>query len=391
VLKAIRKIGVPFVVLFFIYLLNPYGLNIYVGYLIAALILLQKDFLVRNVDVGFWLLFVFSIIYAAFFSFDPKAGNQYIVIYAIVPGAFYLLGKFFTEKLKSNQVNLIILLLISAVIFSISAVLSVFTDILQNGYNVVDRNLPNYWTGNIVPATIMGSYLTLIMALPALLVPHIKKLPMVGRILLLVYYAIAMACILRIGSRTQISISLITLLVSLFYVMPRQSYRRNLFMFLLFFMGIFYIMNTVSFDLDQDWLSAFANRMEDSQDLASGGGRTDRWIKSMEYLFTKPLGWSEHEFGHAHNLWFDVLRIGGFLSFFFLFFFTTNSYLTVYKAIKKKKEAYAFNNQVMIYTLAFSLVFMVEPILEGMFDFFAFFCFFIGVVKKYSTDNPVIK
>jgi len=62
-----------------------------------------------------------------------------------------------------------------------------------------------------------------------------------------------------------------------------------------------------------------------------------------------------------------------------------------YKAIKKKKEAYAFNNQVMIYTLAFSLVFMVEPILEGMFDFFAFFCFFIGVVKKYSTDNPVIK
>ena len=111
----------------------------------------------------------------------------------------------------------------------------------------------------------------------------------------------------------------------------------------------------------------------------------------MEYLFTKPLGWSEHEFGHAHNLWFDVLRIGGFLSFFFLFFFTTNSYLIVYKAIKKKKEAYAFNNQVMIYTLAFSLVFMVEPILEGMFDFFAFFCFFIGVVKKYSTDNPVIK
>ena len=154
---------------------------------------------------------------------------------------------------------------------------------------------------------------------------------------------------------------------------------------------VFYIMNTVSFDLDQDWLSAFANRMEDSKDLASGGGRTDRWIKSMENLFTKPLGWSEHEFGHAHNLWFDVLRIGGFLSFFSLIFFTTNAYLTVFKAMRKNKTAYAFNNQIAVYTLGFSMVFMVEPILEGMFDFFAFFCFFIGVVKKYNTDYPVIE
>ena len=389
--KEIKKIGIPFVALLFIYLLNPYGLNIYVGYLMVALMFLQKDFLVKNVDMGFLLLLIFSLTYAAFFSFDPKAGKQYILIYALVPPTFYLLGKFFAGKLEANKNHLILLLLLAGVVFSISAVLSVFTDILQNGYNIVERNLPNYWTGNIVPATIMGSYFTILMTLPAVLIPHINKLSLVLRILLLVLYAVAMACILRIGSRTQISISLIALFFSLVYVMPRQSFRRNLFMFLLFFLGAFYVMNTVSFDLDQDWLSAFANRMENTEDVASGGGRTDRWVKSMENLLEKPMGWSEHEFGHAHNLWFDVLRIGGFLSFFFLIFFTTNAYRTVIRAIRKDKGAYALNNQIMIYTLAFSLVFMVEPILEGMFDFFAFFCFFIGVVKKYSTaDNPVI-
>lgn len=389
--KEIRKIGIPFVVLLFIYLLNPFGLNIYVGYLLAGLILLQKDFLAKNVDKEFLSLLLFSLTYAAFFSFEPKAGTQYIIIYAIMPVTFYFLGKFFAEKLRCNRNYLILLLLLTGVVFSISAVISVFTDILQNGYNVVDRNLPNYWTGNIVPATIMGSYFTILMTLPAVLVPKIHKLSWFYRILLLVLYAVAIACILRIGSRTQISISLITLFISLVYVIPRQSFRRNLFMFLLFFLGIFYIVNTVSFDLDQDWLSAFANRMEDSRDVTSGGGRTDRWVKSMENLFEKPLGWSEHEFGHAHNLWFDVLRIGGFLSFFFLIFFTTNAYLTVFKAIRKDKVAYALNNQIMVYTFAFSMVFMVEPILEGMFDFFAFFCFFIGVVKKYSSaDYPVI-
>lgn len=390
--KEIKKIGIPFVALLFIYLLNPYGLNIYVGYLLAGLLLLQRDFLVKNMDVGFLLLMIFSLTYAAFFSFDPKAGKQYILIYALVPGTFYLLGKFFAERLQGKGNHLILLLLLTGVVFSISAVLSVFTDILQNGYNIVERNLPNYWTGNIVPATIMGSYFTILMTFPAVLIPRINKLSLLLRILLLVLYAVAMACILRIGSRTQISISLITLFFSLLYVMPRQSFRRNLFMFLLFFLGTFYIMNTVSFDLDQDWLSAFANRMENTEDMASGGGRTDRWVKSMENLFDKPMGWSEHEFGHAHNLWFDVLRIGGFLSFFFLIFFTTNAYRAVIKAVKKDREAYALNNQIMVYTLGFSLVFMVEPILEGMFDFFAFFCFFIGVVKKYSTtDNPVIE
>tara|TARA_R110002012_G_scaffold74542_3_gene188943 strand:- start:219 stop:1394 length:1176 start_codon:yes stop_codon:yes gene_type:complete len=390
VLKAIRKIGVPFVALFFIYLLNPYGLNIYVGYLIAALIFLQRDFLIKNVDVGFWLLFVFSVIYAAFFSFDPIAGNQYIVIYAIVPGAFYLLGKYFVRKFSQDTDKIFFILLISSVVFSSTGVLSVGSVISDSGFVEVDRNLPNFWTGQITPATKMGAFFTLIMCIPALIIARTVKVNLTAKVLLLGLFAISVLCVLRIGSRTQLGVFIITFLVSLFYLIPRQKFKRNIVIFSIIFLLIFYVSTKVSFDLDQDWLAAYANRMEDSQDLASGGGRTDRWIKSMEYLFTKPLGWSEDEFGHAHNLWFDVLRIGGFISFFSLIFFTIYSFKTVYIAILKNKEKISFNNQLIVYTLAFTLVFTVEPILEGTFDFFAFFCFFIGVVKKYSADNPVI-
>lgn len=391
-LKEIKKIGIPFVALLVLYLLNPYGLNIYIGYLLAGLIILQKGFLVKNIDLGFLLLFMFSLTYAAFFSFEPKAGSQYIIIYAIMPGTLYLLGMYFADKIEGNRANLVLLLLCAGCVFSISAILSVFTDILQNGYNVVDRNLPNYWTGQIIPATIMGAYFTIVMTIPALLIPEVKKLPFIMKIAFLLVYLVSIACVLRIGSRTQLSISVITLLISLFYVMPRQSFKRNFFMFSLFALIIFFVANTVSFDLDQDWLSAFAGRMEDGggEDIASGGGRTERWAKSLENLFEKPLGWSEDEFGHAHNLWFDVLRIGGFLSFFLLISFTTNAFLSVWKAIKKNRLAYALNNLIIVYTLSICMVFMVEPILEGMFDFFAFFCFFIGVVKKYIADYPVI-
>lgn len=394
VVKEIQKIGIPLLGLVLMYLVNPFGLAVYIGYVLAVLALLKRDFLTRNLDLGFLLLLLFSFTYAAFFSFEPKAGNQYIVIYAIMPCTFYVLGKYFAQQIMGkNLAPLFYMLLITGLAFSFTAILSVFMDILQNGYNVIDRNLPSFWTGQIILATIMGAHFAIVMTIPALLIPRIKYMPILLKAGLLVVYGISIACVLRIGSRTQLSISIITLLASLFYVMPRQSFRRNLFMFSLFAGIVFFVISTVSFDLDQDWLSAFAGRMEDngSEDLASGGGRTDRWAKSLENLFEKPLGWSEAEFGHSHNLWFDVLRIGGFLSFFLLIAFTTNAYLSILRAIKKNKKAYFINNQIIVYTLAFTMVFMVEPILEGMFDLFAFFCFFVGAVKKYSTDYPVIK
>ncbi|WP_228237525.1 O-antigen ligase family protein [Allomuricauda sp. M10] len=390
-IKEIRKIGIPFLGLFLLYLLNPLGLNIYIGYLLVPLVVIQRGFLIRNLDFSFFVLLLFSLTYAAYFSFEPKAGNQYIVIYAVVPPIFYLLGKFFASKLAGNTKSLFYLLLFVGIIFSISAILSVFTDILRNGYAVVERNLPNFWTGNIVPATIMGSYFSLIMTIPALLIPRVKGLSLILRIVLLLVYVVTVACVLRIGSRTQLGISMIALLLSLIYIMPRQSFKRNFVMFLVFFLGVFYLSTKINFDLDQDWLSAYANRMEDSGDFASGGGRTDRWAKSLENLFDKPLGWSEDEFGHAHNLWFDVLRIGGVLSFFLLIIFTTGAYITIWKAVRKNATNYFLNNQIIVYALAFTTVFTLEPILEGMFDFFAFFCFFAGVAKSYYTDYPLIE
>ncbi|WP_222983935.1 hypothetical protein [Flagellimonas meishanensis] len=386
-----QRIGVPYVGLVFLYLLNPYGLHIYLGYLLIGLLILKKDFLTRNLDTIFLVLLLFSITFAAFFSFEPKAGKQYILVYALVPSALYLMGKYFAEKLEGNRNHLFFLLLFAGCLFAVTPILSVFFDILRNGYGVVDRNLPSFWTGQVILATIMGSHFAIVMTIPGLLIPKVKNLRLIYRLALLGIFAISVACVLRIGSRTQLSIFFITFLTALIYVMPRQSFRRNLFMFMMFFLLVFYAINTISFDLDQDWLSAFANRMEDGQDFASGGGRTDRWMKSLENLFEKPLGWSEHEFGHSHNLWFDVLRVGGFLSFFLLIFFTTSSYISVFKSVIKNKKAYALNNQIIIYTLAFTMVFMVEPIMEGMFNLFAFFCFFVGVVKKYGADNPVIE
>ena len=139
-------------------------------------------------------------------------------------------------------------------------------------------------------------------------------------------------------------------------------------------------------------MTSYASRMDDKKyGAATAGGRTERWEKSLVNLVEKPLGWKLEEFGYSHNLWLDVLRVGGFISFFLLIAFTIRSLLQSKRAISVDSKNTALNNLIVIYTLAFYLQFFVEPIFEGSFHLMVIFCFFQGVVngyrQKYSQEG----
>lgn len=384
----LKKLNLLFVGLIVLYVINPYGTNIYTGYLVTVFILVQKGFLLKNLDKNFLTLILLSVTYAIFFSLNPKSGQQYIIIYAIIPWTLYLCGKYSVTKIGDNPLHLFYLLIITGILLSFSSFISVLTNILDVGFSEVDRNLPNFWTGATVSATIMGSYYVLIMCFPALLIAGKNKLNNILKTTLIILFIITVICSLRIGSRTQLGVFILCLVISLAYLIPKQTLRRNLAMLFFLILVIALTITQIDFDLDSDFLSAFAGRMQENGagDIASGGGRTERWIKSAENIIKKPLGWDESEFGHAHNMWFDVLRIAGIIPFILLIIFTSNSFFDVLKSVRKNKSALAFNNQIIIYFFSFMMVFMVEPIFEGMFDLFAVFCFFVGVVNKYKTS-----
>ncbi|MEP3209503.1 MAG: hypothetical protein ABJN95_09960 [Maribacter sp.] len=386
----IKNIGLLISLLLFLYLLNPYSINFLFGYLLVVIVISKKTFLLKNVDKNFLLLLVFSFTYAMFYAFKPSGGFQYVFVYALFPSSFYLLGKYIFIKLEQDSSSIYYFLFLLGAVYSLTPLISVLLNIAEGGFGQIDRSLPLFWDGRILTATIMGSFFAFNMCIPALLI--VKKS---GRNIFftagaVLVFLLSLACVLRIGSRTQLAVFLITLLCSLVYIMPRQSIRRNLVIFALFFGTLSYIISNVSFDLDQDWLSTFASRMENNGegDIASGGGRTQRWVKSFENLFAKPLGWDEKEFGHSHNMWLDVLRVAGVIPFFLLLLFTLNSFIQIKSALSQVKTNYAFNSQLLIYGLAFFLVFMVEPVFEGLFTLFAIFCLFMGIVNKYRTMQP---
>ncbi|MBD1262680.1 hypothetical protein HZY62_18940 [Maribacter polysiphoniae] len=388
-LTHINSIGFLVLGLLILYLLNPFNYGYAIGFILVAFVVVQGQFLSQNMDMDFFLLSLFSIIYALFYSFVAESsgqGKQFIVIYAATPPFFYLLGKFLLRNRLKPKIIFLLLFSVSF-IFSLSALISVLLNFSEGGFTQLERNIPMFWNDMPVSATAMGAFLTFNMCIPALLISSQAKKGVLFNLIAVIIFILSLICAIRLGSRTQLGVFLITTLLSLFYIFPKQSIKKNMILIGVLGIVIFYVLSRVSFDVEADWLTSFSNRIgKGSSDIASGGGRTERWSKSIQYLFKKPLGWDVNEFGYSHNLWLDVLRVSGFIPFFLLIIYSIRSFNQIKKTITLKPKFIALNAQILIYSIAFFLLFMVEPIMEGIFSSFVLFCLFKGVINKYYTN-----
>ncbi|RNC88696.1 MAG: hypothetical protein ED555_13800 [Allomuricauda sp.] len=378
----INEVGFLIVGIFFLFLIDLLNFGDFFGYMLLPFILLKSKSLKENIDGNFFVLCLLSLTYGLFYALDPVDGIQLIIVYSTFLPAFYMLGKFFINPVKEDK-YIFYLLFISAAIYSLPVVVSVYQNFIEGGFVQVDRSIPYIWTDEPLSATVMGAYLTLNMVIPALLVVGRKAIPNVFKIIMIVLFVFSLICSIRLGSRTQLSVFLITSIVAVIYMLRRQSAKQNAILLLLLVGIVVFVLNTISFDLNEDWLTSFASRMEGKgNNAASAGGRTERWVKSFEYLFKKPLGWDLKEFGYSHNLWLDVLRAGGIIPFVLLIVFSVRSFFQIRKTLRSTDNIF-INGLIYIYALAFFLIFMVEPIFDAAFSLFALFCLFIGVINKY--------
>ena len=85
-----------------------------------------------------------------------------------------------------------------------------------------------------------------------------------------------------------------------------------------------------------DVFSFFRDRME-SEDagVGSAGGRTQRWDRALELMSEYPWGWEYELTGHMHNLWLDVYRRAGIVSFSLLLILTILTFSKFLKFFRK--------------------------------------------------------
>lgn len=384
-ISHLKSIGIFRVCCFLLYLINPFNYgHIFANILILSFIVERKK-LIAGLDKNVALLFLFSCVYSLFYLFNLDLGVQFIFIYALYPAAFYLVGKSFIN-VSIDKKSLFFLFFTIGVFFSFTALISVLIDINLKGFVVIERDVPSIWTGNTIPATNMAAYLVLNMCIPALLVSNFKKTSIYFKVFSLLIFMLSIVCVLRLGSRTQISIFFITFLMSIGYLISKQTVKQNLALIGSIFIVFNLFLGYVSLDKDSDIMSAFAGRMESKKYGANtAGGRTERWSKSVVNLWDKPLGWPVEEFGFSHNLWLDVARVGGTLSFILLAIFTIYNLFKLKKSIVLDKTNIAINTIFIVYGCSFYLLFFVEPIFDGYFSLFILYCFFLGIVNEYLS------
>lgn len=388
--KTIKFLGlVPFC-LILIYFLNPFDKGFLAGYLLFAIAYFGKGFSVKNLDQTYFILLIFSLVYASFYLLNMDQGVQWLIIYASFPHVFYLLGKKLVPEEENTKI-MTYLLILMAITYSVTGILSVGTNIIEGGFIQIERSIGDFWTGKQRLATAMGSYFVFNMSIPGLLILAKNKLSLLLKVLLIGVFVISLLCVFRLGSRTQIVLALIGVLVGIAYRFKSQNILSNfkfiIVLLILFILGI----NYISIDLDADYLSSLGQRLQESDNSGSAGGRTDLWYKSIVNLVEKPLGWSVNEFGYSHNMWLDTARSGTVISSFLLVLFTIASIKNIVKALKSNVKAVFFNATILIFNIIIFLQFFVEPVFDSpLYPLFVFFCLIQGYINKY-TQNLIEK
>jgi len=130
-------------------------------------------------------------------------------------------------------------------------------------------------------------------------------------------------------------------------------------------------------------VDAYLNRASKGDQL---NGRGALWSKSLNHLITDVGGWYFNYAGEknrfAHNLWLDVARCSGIISFALFLIFTITSGIDFLRVIISKNITKSFKTILWAVYLSIILQCNVEPVLEASLGYFLTIIFIFGMVHK---------
>jgi hypothetical protein len=313
-----------------------------------------------------------------------EQGVQFLIIYSSFPAGFYLIGKRVGLTLKSSKQMFQVLFVLSFC-FSITALTSIVLNLVDGGWVQTQRDIALFWNGKTLNATAMGGYLIYNLCVPGFLLLYKVKLTKAFRFFMILAFIVTLLCVFRLGNRTQLVLIVLNTLISILFIIPVQTKISNLQLIIRLIILGSIILVFFPVDLEADYLTVLNSRLEQNDNTATAGGRTIRWEKSLELMFEQPFGWEKEAIGYSHNIWLDAARYGGVLMFFYLIFITLRFLSKTLNTIKHSKHNLV-QLQLLLFTFVTFVIFFVEPILEGLFHIFNFYCLLQGVINHYHIQ-----
>lgn len=258
---------------------------------------------------SFWLcVFSFTISFIITFIHKDRGGLASVIIAFMAPPSFYLLGKFIVRKVNKESEILLVGFLLVLLIMLRDIILTI-TDIRNGELINLSRNLLQDQGNGFESLNATGVGLVCSAALSGIGVFIISQKKTILPILFFVLSITALIINIHLVTRTGLVAFIICLLIQSLYFNRKD--KNSILGIVLGLSLVFFILYRLGF-LSDSTLDAYSGRAY--RDDSSFGGRLTIWHKSIQNLMVYPFGWRQLE-GFCHNLWLDIARDGGIISF----------------------------------------------------------------------------
>lgn len=356
---------------------------VYRSILLGCLLLLYVS-IVGKVDILIIIYIIFAIFYIFFLLINQP--DETLRIFSIFYPIFcYFLGSQVGKNVVDSK-QLLSVVYIFSFASAFYYIISIGVDIYTNGFlgNGRSINLLLSDDNYAKSATVIGGNFTALIAFLALIFISKNKIKYILTGLMIGYFS------LRLGSRTQLLLLFLTIIVGYILSSKILSVTKKAVYLVSSSLAMIYL---VYYVLEKtEYAFFFEDRMDsDTHGVGSFGGRTDIWSEAISLLWKKPFGWTPQDMTtaqFAHNLWLDVYKNGGIISFIMFLVFTI-------LVVKKIIISYQFFNNIemKIFIVSFCLVnlilFNMEPILDGFIFPFSIFLFTVGIIYSFSNSVGV--
>ena len=327
----------------------------------------------REKDNTAVMLLIFGFVHTCILIFNGKSSGMGLLLANMFgPFFFYNYGKHLVKRNLSEK-DLLAMLLIVLIALQATIYYNVWLD--YNNVGIVNENRylgdeENEW----IKATILGMVTSVgFCGLPAFLSINkpLRSPIAIGYLLMTVLSLISG---IHLVNRAGLFVFVFCFFVALFYLSRKRSQRHVIILFLVLIIGLLYYITNIS--VVADIINAYQAR--DVGDVTSAGGRTLMWSEGLHNLFSYPFGWSNQGYYH-HNLWLDVGRDTGIISFFLLVVAFIMGHKPIFKLVKIKGSPWVCT--LLGLNVCFFASSFVEPVTHASPFYFYMYCLFFGLQR----------
>lgn len=356
--------------------LLPFSIYVIVSFTFLVMILLPIGLYMDNIAL---LLMLFSAFYSFTMFFNETVDSYFnLISYILSPTVFYLLGKYLVHIKVSEEGRLKLMLLL---------VLAFMTPILEHtlkDIHLVGIINPTRAMLSTINETSMGATLYGLNAsvgIGCVSVLFLKKQRMLIKLGYIFATCIAILTTIHLINRTGLVILVICLFISI--LINSGMNMKRIIKYGIILATILFIVNQSGMIGDEIIESYQLREMDDASDISTGGGRFERWAKSISALIVSPFGWKRTFY--SHNMWLDLARVGGWFAFFPFLIVTIKIINNTIRMLRFNRS----NFSLIIFSISISMLMaaFVEPVIEGSLTFFLLLMIVWGIISSLSREN----